>query len=78
MHEDDDTPDELVPDPKAWRELGVSPMTGWRWDQRSDLGFPPKIKIGLRNYRSRKQLEAFKARLIRSALQQLRPTESAK
>jgi hypothetical protein len=57
-------PDELVPDPKVWRELGISKMTGWRWERDPDLGFPPKITIRNRNFRSRKQLEAFKRRLV--------------
>jgi hypothetical protein len=66
---EDATHDELVADPQVQRELGnISPMTLWRWDQRPDLGFPTKIKIGLRNYRSRRELEAFKARLLGQAM----------
>jgi hypothetical protein len=59
--------DELVPDPVVWRELGITPMTGWRWTNDPDLDFPPQIKIRNRNFRSRKQFEAFKRRLILQA-----------
>ena len=60
--------DELVPDRKARMEVGgVSAMTIHRWDN-SKLGFPPKIKLNGRNYRSRHQLEAFKAALMARAL----------
>jgi hypothetical protein len=64
----DNTPDELVPDPQVWREFGVSAMTGHRWTHDPNLGFPPKIKIRDRNFRSRKQLEGFKARMLQQAL----------
>jgi hypothetical protein len=60
--------DELVPDPQVWRELGITSMTGWRWTRDTDLEFPPQIKIRRRNFRSRQQLEAFKARMVRQAL----------
>jgi predicted DNA-binding transcriptional regulator AlpA len=62
-----DEPDELIPDPQVWKEFGISSMTGHRWTQDPDLGFPPKIKIRDRNYRSRRALEAFKQRRIRGA-----------
>jgi hypothetical protein len=61
--------DYLVPDRQVWKEFGVTPMTGWRWTHDPELGFPPAIHINGRNYRSRQQLEAFKARLIAEALQ---------
>jgi hypothetical protein len=61
--------DQLVPDRQARREVGdVTAMTFHRWDLKPELGFPPKIKINGRNYRSRQQLEAFKARMISVAL----------
>lgn len=60
--------EELVPDPQVWREFGVTSMTGYRWTHDPDLGFPPTIKIGRHNYRSRNALEAFKARLIAEAV----------
>jgi hypothetical protein len=62
--------DELVPDPQVWKELGITSMTGWRWTRDPDLDFPPQIKIRRRNFRSRRQLEAFKARMVRQALKQ--------
>ena len=64
-------PDTLVPDPKVAGEFGVTLMTLWRWDRspaKSELGWPPSIKIGRRNYRSRHGLEAFKKNLIAAAL----------
>jgi predicted DNA-binding transcriptional regulator AlpA len=65
---DDQVADISVPGPQVEREFGVSSMTIWRWDRDSKLGFPPKIKINGRNYRSRQQLEAFKANLLAAAL----------
>jgi hypothetical protein len=64
----DDRPDHLVPDPVVWRELGVTSMTGYRWSRDPTLDFPPAIKIKNRNFRSRRMLEAFKARLLRQAI----------
>jgi hypothetical protein len=64
--------DHLVPDPLVAREFHVTLMTVWRWDRspaKTDLGWPPKVKIGPRNYRSRNQLEAFKGNLLRRALE---------
>ena len=63
---DDD--DHLVPDPKVWRMFGVTPMTGYRWTNDKDLGFPPTIKVKTRNYRSCRALDEFKARLISEAM----------
>jgi len=53
---------DLVPDPVVQAEFGISAMTLYRWTLDPTLGFPPKIKIKTRNYRSRKALEAFKRR----------------
>jgi hypothetical protein len=64
----DAVPDILVPDPLMQREFGVTAMTINRWDHNENLGFPPKIKLNGRNYRSRRALEAFKARLMAQAL----------
>jgi len=66
----DGEPDSLVPDPQVCREFGVSAMTLWRWDRDPDLDFPARIAIGRRNYRSRKKIEKFKARLLRRAIAQ--------
>jgi hypothetical protein len=68
---DPDERDVLVPDPVVRQELGgISEMTLFRYDKDAELkalGFPPKITIRNRNYRSRKHLEAFKTELIRRA-----------
>jgi hypothetical protein len=66
--------DELVPDPQVRKEFGdISDMTTWRWDRDPKmiaLGWPaPPLKIGLRKYRSRRQLEQFKANLQRRAIE---------
>ena len=61
--------DSLVPDPQVWRELGVTPMTGWRYTNDPKLSFPPAIRIRGRNFRSRKMLEEFKQRMLRRALE---------
>jgi hypothetical protein len=53
------------------RVFGVTTMTMWRWDRdeaKAALGWPPKIKNGDRNYRSRNRLDAFKQNLIKAAL----------
>jgi hypothetical protein len=64
----DSNPDSLVPDPVVCSEFGVTSMTLWRWTRDSDLSFPPAIVIRNRNFRSRKQLEAFKERMLRKAI----------
>ena len=60
-------PDNLIPDPIVCAEFGVTAMTLWRWTRDPDLNFPPAIAIRNRNFRSRKQLEAFKARMLSKA-----------
>jgi hypothetical protein len=61
--------DELVPDRTARKELGgVTAMTFHRRDLKPAPGWPVKIKVAGRNYRSRRELEAFKARLMAEAL----------
>ena len=61
--------DQLIPDPIVWKELGVTSMTPWRYTRDPDLDFPPPIKIRNRNFRSRSALEAFKARMLRVAIE---------
>ncbi len=61
-------PDELVPDPIVWREFGISSMTGWRWTKDPELGFPQPIKIRHRCFRLRREIEAFKQRMLRKAI----------
>ena len=67
-----DEPDVLVPDATVLDEFSVSAMTIHRWDhdpEMSRLGWPPAIKIRRRKFRSRKTLEAFKATLVRIAVE---------
>lgn len=67
------SPDEFVPDPQVFAEFGISAMTGWRWDHDAELvelGWPPPIKIRSRNFRSRRALDKFKARLVRRAIEE--------
>lgn len=64
----DDKNDTLVPDPAVAREFAISSMSLWRWTRDPELNFPPAIRIRGRNFRSRSQLEAFKARLLRAAI----------
>jgi hypothetical protein len=66
--DDSDPPDEFVPDPIIWKEFGITPMTGWRWTNDPDLGFPRPVKIRNRCFRSRNQIEAFKARMLSAAI----------
>ena len=68
----DTNPDSLVPDPAVCLEFGVTAMTLWRWTRDPDLDFPPAIAIRSRNFRSRNQLEAFKARMLSKAIRQRR------
>jgi hypothetical protein len=66
-------PDEFVADAQVQRELGgITAMTIWRWDRDPEIappGWPPVIRIGARKFRSRKQLEKFKAALLRAAIE---------
>jgi hypothetical protein len=62
--------DELVPDPDVAREFNISLMTLSRWALDPDLGFPDKIQVRKRNFRSREQLNEFKQRLLRTAIAQ--------
>jgi predicted DNA-binding transcriptional regulator AlpA len=64
----DGEPDSLVPDPQVCKEFGVSAMTLWRWDRDPDLNFPTRVSIRGRNFRSRRQIEKFKAHLLRGAI----------
>jgi hypothetical protein len=67
-----DQPDVLVPDSVAAAELGgVSRMSIFRWDRDPDmaeLGFPARVMLNGRGYRSRQQLEKFKQNLMHRAL----------
>jgi hypothetical protein len=61
-------PDTLVPDKFVAAEFNISKMGLWRWTNDPALGFPPQIKIRNRNFRSRRALEDFKARMMRQAI----------
>ena len=70
---EDQTPDTFVPDSLVRAELDVSTMTLHRWDndpRLAAIGWPPAMKApgGRTKKRSRKQLEQFKANLMRDAL----------
>jgi hypothetical protein len=61
----------LIPDPLVAKEFHITTMTIWRWDRspaKMALGWPVRVQIGGRNYRSRSQLEKFKANLLALAL----------
>ena len=70
-----DTPqfDEFVPDPQVRRELGgISHMTTHRWDgdsEKAPLGWQPPVKMGGRNYRTRRMVETVKANLLKAAIE---------
>ena len=64
-----DIPDDFIPDIAVMKEFSLTPMKLWRWDHDPSIGFPPKIKIGPRNYRSRRAIEAFKGELLRKAIE---------
>jgi hypothetical protein len=64
-------PTEFVPDPQVFKELHISPMTGWRWDRDPELialGWPPPVYIRRRKFRVREKLETFKQALLSRAI----------
>jgi hypothetical protein len=67
-HQDQQAFDEFVPDAKVAAEFGITLMSLWRWSKDPVLRFPPAVKIRERNFRSRRQLEQFKQRLLRTAI----------
>jgi hypothetical protein len=77
MRYDQSCGDELVPDTAVIREFDITSMTLWRWDNDIELGFPSKIKIRRRNYRSRRALEEFKARMLRLSIEETRRLKGA-
>jgi hypothetical protein len=69
--------DTFVPDRLVRAELAIAPMTMWRWDRdpaMAELGWPPPIRIAGgsvgRKYRSRIQLEKFKANMVQRAIRE--------
>ncbi|MEH2573483.1 hypothetical protein [Bradyrhizobium sp. AZCC 1708] len=69
MHAKDIEDDPLVSGPKVDRELDITSMTRWRWERDPDLSFPKPIKIRDRNYYRRSELNAFKERMLRQAIE---------
>ncbi len=63
-------PDPWVPDPIIAKEFHTTLMGLYRWTHDAKLGFPPPIKIRNRNFRSRRAIEEFKAKLMRAAITQ--------
>jgi hypothetical protein len=64
-----DDHDTLVPDHIARAELGgLTAMSFYRRDSNPEADWPKKIKWHGRNYRSRQQLEQYKAKLMAQAL----------
>ena len=63
-------PDQWVPDPIIASEFHTTLMGLYRWTHDAKLGFPPPIKIRNRNFRSRRAIEEFKAKLMRAAITQ--------
>jgi hypothetical protein len=64
--------DEHVPDPQVCKEFNITAMTIWRWDRNPELvalGWPPPMYVSKRKYRSRRQLEKFKAALMQKAIE---------
>jgi hypothetical protein len=68
--------EELVPNARACRELGVTTMTAWRWDRipaQAPAHWPAPIKRGTtrqaRTYRRRSELERCKATLLKQAIE---------
>ena len=57
-----------MPDAQVAEELGTSVMGLWRRTNDPDDDFPAPVKIRNRNFRSRRQLEAYKARKLREAM----------
>ena len=69
----DEKPDELVPDRVVQRELNKSRWSLIRYENDPDMGFPPCIYIKAKKHRSRKALEAFKQRLVEESLERRNP-----
>src|SRR5262245_20605016 len=65
---EEESVDILVPDPQVWTEFGVTSMTLYRWTRDPKLNFPQPVKINGRCYRRRREIEAFKERLLRQAI----------
>jgi predicted DNA-binding transcriptional regulator AlpA len=54
--------EDLIPDREVLFRLNISPQTLWRFTYEPryrDLAFPAVVKIGRRNFRSRRAIEAW-------------------
>jgi hypothetical protein len=63
--------DELLPNQLVIADLSISEMTASRWDQDDEmaaLGWPEKIVINRRIYRSGEKYRAFKRNLVDRAI----------
>ncbi len=70
----------FIPDTEVRAQLCVSEMTTWRWDRKPDaapLGWPARVRMGRRNFRNREEFEAFKANLMRQAIEARRTRGTA-
>jgi hypothetical protein len=63
-----DLPADLVPDCVVQAEFRVSQVTLLAWTNDPARNFPPPTKINGRNYRSRRLLEIYKAKMLRLAI----------
>ena len=53
----------LIPDPQVLRELGISDVTLWRWDndpKYQHIEFPKPVRLGKRKYRDEAELAAWR------------------
>jgi hypothetical protein len=67
--------DALVGDTQFIQEIDISNNTKCRWDldpEMHALGWPVPVKIKDRNYRSRHAIEAFKANMLKHAIEKRR------
>jgi hypothetical protein len=55
----DTNPDEITPDSKIAKQLGVHPKSLPRWDRRPELNFPKPIFINGRKYRRQAEIREF-------------------
>jgi predicted DNA-binding transcriptional regulator AlpA len=56
---------QLLPQPAACRRYGVSQMSLWRWQHRTDLDFPRPITIAGRKYFYLEDLVRWEQSLVR-------------
>jgi hypothetical protein len=62
---------QFITDVEVRRQLSINEMRVWRWDhypEQAPPGWPPRIRMGRRNFRDLEQFEAFKKNLIAASL----------